>query len=33
MSLVDANEVLIVGGGRAGQALAADLAGVGHVWL
>jgi hypothetical protein len=30
MSLVDAYEVLIVGGGRAGQALAADLGGVGH---
>jgi pyruvate/2-oxoglutarate dehydrogenase complex dihydrolipoamide dehydrogenase (E3) component len=30
MSLVDAYEVLIVGGGRPGQALAADLGSVGH---
>ena len=30
MSLVDAYEVLIVGSGRAGQALAAGLGGVGH---
>jgi pyruvate/2-oxoglutarate dehydrogenase complex dihydrolipoamide dehydrogenase (E3) component len=30
MSLVDAYEVLIVGGGRAGRALAADLGGAGH---
>ena len=30
MSLVDAYEVLIVGGGRAGQALAADLGGAEH---